>query len=192
MIINLNTDLLSVWFYQNYKKLAFDTDRRYFKNSFCSDVIHYKNLLNGLTQVNYFNRVCVSEDPYWNFDLLWQEVLISYKHFGRLTTYSYLEYLRIAGLNIDCSNLFLDDIKGSKSHRNGLCKVLGRDDLDWHGDNVPVYDKEIISWLKQEGETLLQEAKERIKAESSGLKESANKHSISAQIILEDWFRSMD
>ena len=36
------------------------------------------------------------------------------------------------------------------------------------------------------------EAKERIKTESSGLKESANKHSVSAQIILEDWFRSMD
>ena len=36
------------------------------------------------------------------------------------------------------------------------------------------------------------EAKERIKAKSSGLNESANKHSISAQIILEDWFRSMD
>lgn len=36
------------------------------------------------------------------------------------------------------------------------------------------------------------EAKERIKTEASGLQESANKHSISAQIILEDWFRSMD
>ena len=36
------------------------------------------------------------------------------------------------------------------------------------------------------------EAKERIKTESSGLKESANKHSVSAQIILEDWFRSID
>ena len=36
------------------------------------------------------------------------------------------------------------------------------------------------------------EAKERMKTASSGLKEYANKHSISAQIILEDWFRSMD
>ena len=34
------------------------------------------------------------------------------------------------------------------------------------------------------------EAKERIENESNGLKGSANKHSISAQIILEDWFRS--
>ena len=34
------------------------------------------------------------------------------------------------------------------------------------------------------------EAIERIKIESNGLKGLANKHSISAQIILEDWFRS--
>ena len=34
------------------------------------------------------------------------------------------------------------------------------------------------------------EAKERIKNEVNGIKGSSNKHSISAQIILEDWFRS--
>ena len=36
------------------------------------------------------------------------------------------------------------------------------------------------------------EAKERIKNKADGIKDSANKHSISAQIILEDWFRSLD
>jgi len=34
------------------------------------------------------------------------------------------------------------------------------------------------------------EAKDRMESESNILKTSANKHSISAQIILEDWFRS--
>ena len=36
------------------------------------------------------------------------------------------------------------------------------------------------------------EAKERIKSESCWLKESSNKHSVSAQINLEDWFRRRD
>ena len=36
------------------------------------------------------------------------------------------------------------------------------------------------------------EAKERIQEKPSGIKDSANKHSISARIILEDWFRSID
>ena len=36
------------------------------------------------------------------------------------------------------------------------------------------------------------EAKERLEKEKIGTKDSSNKHSISAQVILEDWFRSKD
>lgn len=36
------------------------------------------------------------------------------------------------------------------------------------------------------------EAKERLEKETIGTKDSSNKHSISAQVILEDWFRSKD
>jgi putative Holliday junction resolvase len=36
------------------------------------------------------------------------------------------------------------------------------------------------------------EAKERLESLSIGTRYSSNKHSISAQVILEDWFRSMD
>ena len=36
------------------------------------------------------------------------------------------------------------------------------------------------------------EAKDRIQDKPDGIKDFANKHSISAQIILEDWFRSID
>jgi hypothetical protein len=31
-------------------------------------------------------------------------------------------------------------MKGSQSHRNGLAKVLGRDDLDWHDSNPTGFD----------------------------------------------------
>ena len=36
------------------------------------------------------------------------------------------------------------------------------------------------------------EAKERLESLSIGTRDSSNKHNISAQVILEDWFRSMD
>ena len=36
------------------------------------------------------------------------------------------------------------------------------------------------------------EAKERLESLSIGTRDSSNNHSISAQVILEDWFRSMD
>lgn len=158
----LNLEQLLDWFYHNYKRFGWDTDRRYFKNSFIEDVKHYKALLNGNTQEHYFNTICNTDNPYTNFDNLWEVVLKQYKHFGRLSTFSYIEYLKIAGLNVDCSQLFLDDIKGSKSHRNALCKVLGRDDLDWHKENQPEYTPELIEWLTKEGEQLLKEAKQRI------------------------------
>lgn len=163
-INSLNFKTLKEWFYRNYKKIGWDTDRRYFKNSFIKDAESYLNLLKGKSQEEYFKNFCNSKDEKINFDNLWVEVLNNYVHFGRLSTFSYLEYLKISGLNIDCSQLFLDDLKGSKSHRNGLCKVLGRDDLEWTKINEPKYTPEIIDWLSKEAETLLNEAKQRIES----------------------------
>ena len=89
--------------------------------------------------------------------------------FGRLSAFSYCEYLKISGVEFDCDSLFLEDINGSRSHRNGLCKVLGRDDLDWHSSNPNFngnYSKKTIEALKTAGEEILQEAKKRAKEKS--------------------------
>lgn len=158
------TSNISSWFRTHYAKLGWDTDRRYIKNKLEETISSYIDLLDGRSQVEYFNQFVGNDDPYSNFDVLWNEVLNNFKYFGRLASFSYLEYLRIAGLNIDCSNLFLDDISGSKSHRNGLCKVLGRDDLDWYdalNPNFGGYSTDVIDWLKVEGELLLDDAKKR-------------------------------
>tara|TARA_R100001463_G_C3477172_1_gene216541 strand:+ start:62 stop:724 length:663 start_codon:yes stop_codon:yes gene_type:complete len=111
-----------------------------------------------------FNDLCRTNDPYENYRQVWKFVRECYLSFGRLSAFSYIEYLKIVGLNVDCDQLYLDDIKGSRSHRNGLCKVLGRDDLDWWKEDIN-YDKEIIEWLTVEGEKLLKQAKEVIKHE---------------------------
>ena len=159
-IETLNLSELSNYFRSNYTKFGWDTDRRYVKNQFEDVVKNYINLLNGRTQFELFGPHISSYDKYKNFDDIWTFVINNFYLYGRLATFSYLEYLRLAGLNIDCSQLFLDDITGSKSHRNGLCKVLGRDDLDWY--KTPVnYTDEIINWLNKEAEILLNEAKER-------------------------------
>ena len=68
---------------------------------------------------------------------------------------------------VEFNTLMLRDLDGSKSHRNGLCIVLGRDDLDWHDKLNPNFDgnytNEHFEWLEKEGEILLNEAKERSK-----------------------------
>lgn len=156
------------WFREHYTKLGWDTDRRYVKNKLEQVIEHYITQLDGRTQQEYFEQAMGTQDPHTNFENLWQNVMTNFYTFGRLATFSYLEFLRIVGLNLDCNSLFLDDIDGSKSHRNGLCKVLGRDDLDWHqktNPNFTGYTPQQIDWLKDEGQLLLNDAKEKFKDE---------------------------
>lgn len=158
---NLDQKKFGKWFRKHYPKFGWDTDRRYVKNQFEKCVESYVKNLNGRSQVDMFKSVCKGKTKYDNFDDVWDYVINNFYLFGRLATFSYLEYLRLAGLDLDCSQLFLDDITGSKSHRNGICKVLGRDDMDWYKKEV-VYDDLTINSLKVEGAKLLEEAKERI------------------------------
>jgi hypothetical protein len=163
-INKIEINKLRSWFYCNYKKFGWDTDRRYFKNSFIESVEHYKKVLNGLSQSDYFNSICNTNDKFKNFDKLWKEVNDNFLYFGRLSSFSYIEYLNIVGVEIECSQLFIDEIKGSKSHRNGLVKVLGRDDLEWFkGEHK--FDKETLDWLKIEGKKLLEDSIEYIGTE---------------------------
>ena len=156
----LDKHKFNIYFRNNYEKLGWDTDRRYVKNSLIDCIDSYQKNLNGRSQVEFFAQLCNTGDKYKNFKKCWNYIIENFHLFGRLATFSYLEYLKIAGLNIDCDSLFLDDISGSKSHRNGLCKVLGRDDMDWYNNDV-TYNPEFIQWLSKEGELLLSEAKER-------------------------------
>lgn len=154
----------NTWFKENYTKLAWDTDRRYHKKDFCKSVECYRILTWG-GQRSYFDSMCgVGEDQqHKNFENIWKALRSDFYTFGRLSSFSYAEYLRIVGLPIDCSTLFLDDMAGSKSHRNGLSKVLGRDDLDWHKDCGfdGKYAEGEISWLKDEAQDLLLDARTR-------------------------------
>lgn len=152
------------WHRKYWRRLDFDIDRRYIKGKIVELWENYKFNLGGRTQVEFFEHyLCDTGDVYDNFWKVWNKVFNDFHRFGRLSTFSYLEYLKIMGLNIDCPDLFMNDLEGSKSHRNGMCKVLGRDDLDWFKDNVdfPGHSQEVVDWLVDEAENLLIEAKRR-------------------------------
>ena len=162
---DLDVKKFSNYFREHYDKLGWDTDRRYVKNKLEICIENYITNLNGESQETYFKGICNTESPYKNFKRIWHNIMEKFVYFGRLSTFSYTEYLKLAGINLDCNDLFLEDITGSKSHRNALCKVLGRDDLDWYKDNEVKYDDITIDWLKKEGEKLLNEAKDKISHE---------------------------
>ena len=152
---------LQQWFDENYKKLAWDTDRRYHKKDFLKAVDCYNVLTSG-AQVRYFKQL-EGASATETFDRVWKVLRGDFYTFGRLSSFSYAEYLQIIGYDIECSTLFLNDMSGSKSHRNGLAKVLGRDDRDWHDSTQfkGEYPPGEITWLVKEAELLLAEARRR-------------------------------
>lgn len=168
-ISSLNMFDLTSWFNERFKRLEWDTDRRYFKAKFLACIENYKRLLDGGTQREFFNLFAKTDDAEENFRSMWPALNKYYVYFGRLSVFSYMEYLRIMGINVQCDRLFLEDRSGSKSHRNGICKVIGRDDLDWHQSNPDfdgTYSDEMIHWLSYEGELLLKDARERFRGRS--------------------------
>lgn len=163
--VNLDISKLETWFNQEYKRLEFDSDRKWQKKDFIKAVRFYKNLC-GNSQEDYFSELMHSDDQYENWRMAWPEIR-KFESFGRLSTFSYMEYLRIMRLPVDCDNLLLEDMEGSKSHRNGLSKVLGLDVWDWHPQSNPdflgKYTPEMLDFLNREAAILIQEAKERFK-----------------------------
>lgn len=163
-----DADEMQEYIMDNWAQLGWDMDRRYVKTKFGGALKSYQQLVlaEGKTQEEFWAKLCSSDDEYENFRSCWDMVMNNFAFFGRLSTFSYLEYQRIVGLNLDCDELFLEDMSGSKSHRNGLAVVLGRDDMDWHDKINPDFEgyrPEHIEWLKNEGAKLLAEAKERFK-----------------------------
>lgn len=200
----LNLQQLEIWFNQNHSHFkvnsGWDLDRKYYKvgrTGFPNCVKSYKENVDKFgSQVKMFDSIMNSQDPYENFQKLWDFVRENFLSFGRLSTFSYLQFLKITGQNLDCNNLFLEDLAGSKSHRNGLCKVLGRDQLDWWdakastNPNFPGYNDSTIQWLKDQSQILLAQAKSRFKDNKSINQSDVNKFTFQSTLCCyKSWHR---
>lgn len=147
-------DLIAYW-HAHYDRLAFDTDRRYHKKDLNKAVHGYLRLLDGQPQADFWGQRTTWEATW--------AAATSIPTFGRLSAFSYSEYLHILGYAPDCADLLLGD-SGSTSHRNGLCILTGRDLWDNHktNPNFPgAYPKALINELTADAETLLNEARRR-------------------------------
>jgi hypothetical protein len=148
----------------NYARLEWDTDRRYHKKSFDVSVRDYcaTVALNG-TQEEFWNDAARQ-----GFEGIWKRASGLYS-FGRLSAFSFSEYLKICGIPFDCDDLMLSDISGSSSHRTGLCVVAGLDSFVsfWNKkrfDNR--WPREVLSYLDGFAEELLFESKVRAQGKS--------------------------
>lgn len=151
----------------HYAHLDWDTDRRYQKARFEDAVRGYLAATDcscSLPQHKYF-RSAGGDWPGW-----WERAS-ALPSMGRLSTWSYLEYLRILlGPSVvpDADTLMLEDIQGSRSHRNGLALMLGRDEwivdkqLGEPGATDARYDPVILEYLGEKAHLLYDSARMRI------------------------------
>ncbi len=152
-----------------WRTLSYDIDRRYQKGHLVKMVANYKELVGDRTQEEYFNSFAHTPQgvlpPTGHFDALWKEIRGNFHMFGRLSTFSYMEYLKIAGIGIECSTLLFGDMSGSLSHRNGVMKVLGLDEWEQHKKINPnvKHNKDVVALAESTAYSILIDAQARFK-----------------------------
>lgn len=112
----------TTWFNESWENLQFDVDKRYQKKDTIAAIESYARLAEEAG-----GQVPLLTGDYAS---LWRSLgrVVS---FGRLGTFSYLEYVHIMGHGADCDNLMFGDKSGSRSHRNGMFLLHGYDHLVW-------------------------------------------------------------
>lgn len=158
----------------HYKLLDWDTDRRYHKARFEDAVRGYAAAVECgclIPQHKYY-RVGFEWGAWW-------ERAFALPTMGRLSTWSYLEYLRILlGPETvpDADTLMLEDIQGSRSHRNGLALVLGQErylvvdkQLGRAGVTDATYTRDALEYLGEEAHKLYAQVQQRCGASADRL-----------------------
>ena len=151
-------DRLIAWLETNVDKIAVDTDRRYHRRLIPKAINGYRQMLDGQSPTEFWT---LRSEQGW--ESVWSAAT-SIPTFGRLSAWSFCDYLLCSGVPVEPSTLLLEDRAGSRSHRNGLALVAGRDDLDWHSSNPDFsgrYSDTDLAMLAATGESLLEEARQR-------------------------------
>lgn len=145
------------WFADHQSSLAWDTDRRYHRKKFPEATLGYLHITGGT--LTYWRQAARRG---WGGCWAAANALPT---MGRLSTWSYLEYLRLlrVGDVPDSDTLMLTDMSGSRSHRNGLALVGGHEHLMWWrfnpGVDHKVYTPDVIRHFSTLGASLLDEAR---------------------------------
>lgn len=111
------------WFNEFWDTLQFDTDRVKNKRNTLESIKSYALLVDqaGGQEALYSGKT---------YSQCW-DVASNIFSFGRLSTFSYLEYVYLNGFGPDCDDLMFNDRDGSRSHRNGMLMLMGMDHLVW-------------------------------------------------------------
>jgi hypothetical protein len=148
-------DRLTNWNNENYARLRYQTDTKWNKGHLPSQFASYKEWVGDRTQQEAFAEH-LTDDPVQNFHNIWK-VVNSWHKFGRYTSWFYIQTLhQCTDMNIEVDSLWLHDYSGSRSHRNGLCYAVGKE--EWVNEKL---DKVQLQYLDAEAAEMLREVKSR-------------------------------
>ena len=125
----VDQDRLQWWNDENYKRLRYQTDTKYNKGYLPQQFASYRKWINhnnksGNQRTRFANIVDKK-----SFKFAWDTISKNLYKFGRYSTWYYLQTLKdCVGVDLVPNDLKLSDYSGSRSHRNGLCFALGKDD----------------------------------------------------------------
>lgn len=138
---NVNVDRLQRWWDENKNKTLFQTDRLRIKsqNKFVETFESYKNLIGNRSQNDFFKSL-KQPTKQFTYDNCYQN-LSQIRNFGRFTMFIYLEMVYVL-TGYDYEPTYLD-LKNAESCRNGLVYHLEKYELDTHGKNKKLSNKQI-------------------------------------------------
>jgi hypothetical protein len=143
-------------FNDEWSKLSFDTDRNKQKKD------TFKGLRSYAELVSQYKTQSEMWSPYKSYEDVWS-IANQIHSFGRLSTFSYLEYVNIFGFGAQCTSLMFDDLDGSRSHRNGMFFLLNHDDKIWDKRQPDSHDGKyegmvrIAAYLENKSDQFLKE-----------------------------------
>lgn len=150
----VGVERLREWNNTNYKRLRYQTDTKWNKGHLAAQYESYKGWVGSSTQEERFkNLLCGDENK--DFGTLWEEINGKFFKFGRYTTWFYLQTLKhCCGFKIEPTDLMFSEYSQSRSHRNGFCFAMGKD--EWVDEKLT---SEEIAFLEKEAKLVLQETK---------------------------------
>lgn len=150
----VNMSRLVNWNLNNYPRLRYQTDTKYNKGFLPEQFFSYNKWIGGNSQREKIYGL-LSGNPDRDFETLFSEVTKKLFKFGRYSAWFYLQTLKqCAGVSLEPPNLILSDYAGSRSHRNGLCYAVAKD--EWIDQKL---DQTQIAWLEEQAKEILEEIK---------------------------------
>lgn len=124
---NIDIPMITQFNTNHFKRLKYQTDTKWNKGYLDKMTISYLKMLNGKTQKEFIDSICVHQDPKQNYNDLNKILVENIYKMGRYCVWFYGQTLKICcNINIEPTSLLFG--WDSESHTNGMCYAANREE----------------------------------------------------------------